>query len=759
MSRTAGTPASRRPAADRRVHRRRHPGGTGLGGRRRQGARRRSGGRLHRRTGAAALGGATAAVARPPALESAVGHRLRSGGVRHHGGPSPLPADVEHRVPPRRLRPHRRVLAGLSTIAGPRTPGAAVERRRPRPLLARFRGPYHGAREPDADALSPALARAARPHVRAHGAPRAHPPGREPAAVRADTAADRGVPAFLWRELGEACGAWVRAGFSRDRAARLDREMRVRHLLGYVAERRATAGGGGGDAVDGHERPAGRPMAPARLVFVHALIAFVVGGAAWDIVRDREHWPFSQYPMFSSVERDWSHRTLRVFAVTRDHREVALLDTRVLHPFDQCRLSTALLRLRGDPHSLDTALADTYRRLAGRRREGAPDAAALRLYELRWTLTRGRTNDGHPDERTMLAEYRRRHGGRTMSGQAPTVAPSADRSTWRRAGRAWSTFWFEPAAPEGLGLARAVFFAALLAIYAREDWSEWGTVDRVFWMPVWLFRVLGLQPAPAEWLIVVQWAFRGALTLAAAGLYTRTACGASFVLGAYLLGLPHNFGHTYHFDALLVFVFGIMACARAGDAWSLDAWRRPTPVPPSAEYTCAAPTRLGGDVAGVLRCRSRQAAARRLRVVRVRQPGDRAHEGALPRVGRGSDRPLGPLALGLARRVTPGRLRVARHRGALPARPRQPAGTRGTRARGVRDARGNLRADGADVRRVPDDLRVLGAMARPPRVADRGRGPTLHDALRRQLWLVYPDRRRRPAPRHARLDRRARRGA
>ena len=172
-----------------------------------------------------------------------------------------------------------------------------------------------------------------------------------------------------------------------------------------------------------------------------------------------------------------------------------------------------------------------------------------------------------------------------MSGRAAAVAPAGDRSVWRRAERAWSRFWFEPASPETLGFARAVFFGALLLIYAREDWSEWGAVDRIFWMPVWLFRVLGLQPAPTEWLSVAQWAFRAALTLAAVGFHTRTACAAAFVLGAYLFGLPHNFGHTYHFDALLVFVFGIMACARAGDAWSVDAWRRPTPAPPSAEYT------------------------------------------------------------------------------------------------------------------------------------------------------------------------------
>ena len=220
-----------------------------------------------------------------------------------------------------------------------------------------------------------------------------------------------GAPAFLWRELGVACGAWVRSWFSRDRATRLDREMRVRHLAGYVAERRLAASTAG-EVSHGEERPERGRMTAARVALVHVLIALVTGGAAWDVVRDQEHWPFSQYPMFAPAERDWSHRTLRVFAVTPDHGEVAVLDTRLLHPFDQCRLSTALLRLRRDPRALDAALADTYRRLEGRVAEGAPAAAALRLYELRWTLVPGRANDEHPDARTMLAEYRPGTGAR-----------------------------------------------------------------------------------------------------------------------------------------------------------------------------------------------------------------------------------------------------------------------------------------------------------------------------------------------------------
>jgi predicted DCC family thiol-disulfide oxidoreductase YuxK len=63
-------------------------------------------------------------------------------------------------------------------------------------------------------------------------------------------------------------------------------------------------------------------------------------------------------------------------------------------------------------------------------------------------------------------------------------------------------------------------------------------------------------------------------------------------LGLYLLGLPHNFGQTYHFDAAILFAFGVLAFSRCGDAWSIDALRRVARrpdrshiVPWSGEYT------------------------------------------------------------------------------------------------------------------------------------------------------------------------------
>jgi glycosyltransferase involved in cell wall biosynthesis len=46
-----------------------------------------------------------------------------------------------------------------------------------------------------------------------------------------------GRPAFLWRELGGAVFDWFASLPGGDRAHRLDHEMHVRHLLGYIAEK------------------------------------------------------------------------------------------------------------------------------------------------------------------------------------------------------------------------------------------------------------------------------------------------------------------------------------------------------------------------------------------------------------------------------------------------------------------------------------------------------------------------------------------
>jgi hypothetical protein len=151
----------------------------------------------------------------------------------------------------------------------------------------------------------------------------------------------------------------------------------------------------------------------------------------------------------------------------------------------------------------------------------------------------------------------------------------------------WLRFWFQPSPPTNLCVSRAVFYSALLLLYAKEDYSAWGTVSPAFWMPLPIFSALHLRTLSPPALSVVQMLWRTALLTSALGLFTNLSMAIAAATSFYLLGLPHNFGHTFHFDALLVITCVILACSRAGDAWSIDASIRRSDAATrlSGEYT------------------------------------------------------------------------------------------------------------------------------------------------------------------------------
>lgn len=148
-------------------------------------------------------------------------------------------------------------------------------------------------------------------------------------------------------------------------------------------------------------------------------------------------------------------------------------------------------------------------------------------------------------------------------------------------------FWFEPAPPRNLAICRVLFYSGLLVAFSTEDFSSWGSVSRAFWMPLPAFAVLHLKPLGAAAIDTLQTIWRVALMTSAVGWHSSASMAVAAALGFYLLGLPHNFGHVYHFDAALVIALGVMACSRAGDACSLDAYRLQGRRGPhaSGEYT------------------------------------------------------------------------------------------------------------------------------------------------------------------------------
>jgi hypothetical protein len=150
----------------------------------------------------------------------------------------------------------------------------------------------------------------------------------------------------------------------------------------------------------------------ARRAFINVVAGSLIAGSAYDIILDQEHWPFSQYPMFSVVWRSPSFAWLRLFGVTADGREFPLDANRYIAPFDQSRLPKALKRILEGPDGnarVRTALADCLTRYEDLRQQGrheGPPLVAMRLYQLEWTIDRNAANVDRPDRREFIAEVR-----------------------------------------------------------------------------------------------------------------------------------------------------------------------------------------------------------------------------------------------------------------------------------------------------------------------------------------------------------------
>ena len=151
-------------------------------------------------------------------------------------------------------------------------------------------------------------------------------------------------------------------------------------------------------------------MTRPRLIAANLLIVLMLGASAYDVVRDEEHWPFSQYPMFSRIAEKRELTWLRLYVVTPEGREFPLFTHRQVFPFDQSRLSKALGSIRTRPAGDDEirrALAnclERYERLRKERRHDGPAAVGLRLYEVKWTLHPEAANLETPDSRELLSE-------------------------------------------------------------------------------------------------------------------------------------------------------------------------------------------------------------------------------------------------------------------------------------------------------------------------------------------------------------------
>ena len=149
-----------------------------------------------------------------------------------------------------------------------------------------------------------------------------------------------------------------------------------------------------------------------RRAVLNLIFAAFIAGSVYDIVTDQEHWPFSQYPMFSAAWTSPTFTWLRVFGVTADGKEFPLQANAYISPFDQSRLPKALRQILERPDGVarvKTGLRDLlfrYKRLRQTGEHEGPPLTALRLYELEYTIDRQAANVDRPNRRTFIAEVR-----------------------------------------------------------------------------------------------------------------------------------------------------------------------------------------------------------------------------------------------------------------------------------------------------------------------------------------------------------------
>jgi hypothetical protein len=153
-----------------------------------------------------------------------------------------------------------------------------------------------------------------------------------------------------------------------------------------------------------------------REFLVYAVIFIIIGGALFDIITQREHWPFSPYSMFSTVRRDYSLTRLRLFGLTDidSSREIPLTDPKYIQPLGDKHIQRAMsIKKKPDNVSYEQYLEETLHhiltryevlRIAGD--HDGPELHGIRLYRYQWKLDPWIRNVERPDHRELILEVR-----------------------------------------------------------------------------------------------------------------------------------------------------------------------------------------------------------------------------------------------------------------------------------------------------------------------------------------------------------------
>lgn len=146
-------------------------------------------------------------------------------------------------------------------------------------------------------------------------------------------------------------------------------------------------------------------MTRGRRALLSGLFLFLIGGHIFEVVFEREDWPFSSYPMYATV-----HPTI---VVTEDlfgfgaNGEFALTPYRHFAPLDNARFQRGLkkvVRANDGGARYDAMIETLFRRYESLREAGAhddPPLLGVRSYRSEWDIESRAVNRDAPGRRTL----------------------------------------------------------------------------------------------------------------------------------------------------------------------------------------------------------------------------------------------------------------------------------------------------------------------------------------------------------------------
>lgn len=171
-------------------------------------------------------------------------------------------------------------------------------------------------------------------------------------------------------------------------------------------------------------------MIRGRLYLVHAVIGVLLLGHGYDIARQQEHWPFTNYPMWARLSKEWHVRGVAPVGLADDAppQEVDLMNEAYFAPMplQYQRLKFQAVARGRRVAERDKVLGDYLHHYEKRRAAGlhdGPPLVGVRLYERYWDMNKYASNAAAPDRTTLLYEYRPKAGA-----TSPTTTGSARRA-------------------------------------------------------------------------------------------------------------------------------------------------------------------------------------------------------------------------------------------------------------------------------------------------------------------------------------------